>query len=359
MPYEPTVWKNKITDSDGTVVQQGTPLTADNMNKIEGELVELSTLPSKVEASEQKQLSHEQRITEAENEIESFTAEKGQPNGLATLGTDGIIPSSQLPSNLKEIKVVANIAERDLLVRFEGLRVLVTDASGDTTVNIGWAEYVWNSADWIKTAEAESLDLVVKWSNVTEKPTTFPSDTHKHTEAQITDLDKYTQAEIDAMLSSQKHTEADITDLDKYTKAELDALLATVQEIATNHISLKDNPHVVTKTQIGLSSVPNAGYSTQAQAVAGTVATSFMTPLRTKQAVDALQAIKSVNGQVGDILIDVFNGDYNSLSNKPTIPSTTNELTNNSGFVASNAAKLTVSANAPLNPSVNDIWIVI
>ncbi len=32
---------------------------------------------------------------------------------------------------------------------------------------------------------------------------------------------------------------------------------------------------------------------------------------------------------------DDFNGDYNSLLNKPTIPTTTNELTNNSGFITS------------------------
>lgn len=44
----------------------------------------------------------------------------------------------------------------------------------------------------------------------------------------------------------------------------------------------------ITKTSVGLGSTPNAGYATQAQAEAGTVSTTLMTPLRTKQAIDKL-----------------------------------------------------------------------
>jgi hypothetical protein len=54
---------------------------------------------------------------------------------------------------------------------------------------------------------------------------------HTHTESQITDLDKYTQAQVDSGLAGKAdtvhtHTESNITDLDKYTQAEVDALLA-------------------------------------------------------------------------------------------------------------------------------------
>jgi hypothetical protein len=46
---------------------------------------------------------------------------------------------------------------------------------------------------------------------------------HSHVESDITDLDKYTQAEVDAALSGKaatghQHTEADITDLGDYAK---------------------------------------------------------------------------------------------------------------------------------------------
>lgn len=57
---------------------------------------------------------------------------------------------------------------------------------------------------------------------------------HTHEEVDITDLDKYTQAEVDALLGGKSdtghtHVEADITDLDKYTQAEVDALISGVE----------------------------------------------------------------------------------------------------------------------------------
>ena len=57
---------------------------------------------------------------------------------------------------------------------------------------------------------------------------------HQHVEADITDLDKYSQSEVDILLLDKvsladsdlhQHTESDITDLDKYTTSEADALL--------------------------------------------------------------------------------------------------------------------------------------
>jgi len=74
---------------------------------------------------------------------------------------------------------------------------------------------------------------------------------HNHVEADITDLDKYTQTEVDNLLSTKSdvghnhdadyapvlhdHTEADITDLDKYTVAEVDNLLAGKSDDGHNH----------------------------------------------------------------------------------------------------------------------------
>jgi len=56
-------------------------------------------------------------------------------------------------------------------------------------------------------------------------------------------------------------------------------------------------------------------------------------------------AVNSVNGKVGDVVLDyedvgalsedteLFSGDYNDLTNKPTIPTKTSDLTNDSGFI--------------------------
>ena len=54
------------------------------------------------------------------------------------------------------------------------------------------------------------------------------------------------------------------------------------------HVDDKNNPHNTTKDQVGLSLVDNFQTASQAEAVAGTLNTRFMTPLRTKQAIDAI-----------------------------------------------------------------------
>lgn len=53
------------------------------------------------------------------------------------------------------------------------------------------------------------------------------------------------------------------------------------------HEKRKDNPHEVTKTQVGLSAVQNYAVSTKSEAVAGESHQRYMTPLRVKEAIAA------------------------------------------------------------------------
>jgi hypothetical protein len=64
------------------------------------------------------------------------------------------------------------------------------------------------------------------------------------------------------------------------------AAIGTVQTNLNTHTSRTDNPHAVTKAQVGLGSVDNYPTASQAEAEAGTATNRFMTPLRTKQYVD-------------------------------------------------------------------------
>lgn len=101
------------------------------------------------------------------------SANKGVANGYTPLGSDGLIPNSYLPANVKEIKVVATITERNALTPYEGMRVHVVDASADATVTSGWAEYLYTGTAWTKTSEIESIDVVTSWADVQNKPTTL------------------------------------------------------------------------------------------------------------------------------------------------------------------------------------------
>ena len=63
---------------------------------------------------------------------------------------------------------VPNIAGRNALTGMSlGDRIFVTDATGDATVNSGWAIYVYRSAGvFTKVAEQEGLDVVVGGTNL-------------------------------------------------------------------------------------------------------------------------------------------------------------------------------------------------
>jgi hypothetical protein len=60
------------------------------------------------------------------------------------------------------------------------------------------------------------------------------------------------------------------------------------------HVNNNSNPHNVTKSQVGLGSVLNYGIATLSEARDGTVNTKYMTPLRTKDAID-VQALAILN----------------------------------------------------------------
>ncbi|RUL56452.1 hypothetical protein [Lysinibacillus antri] len=60
----------------------------------------------------------------------------------------------------------------------------------------------------------------------------------------------------------------------------------SLQEDVDNHKNNKNNPHNVTKEQVGLGSVEDYGIATQTEAEAGTSTAKYMTPQRTKQAID-------------------------------------------------------------------------
>ncbi|WP_025026327.1 hypothetical protein [Caldalkalibacillus mannanilyticus] len=58
------------------------------------------------------------------------------------------------------------------------------------------------------------------------------------------------------------------------------------QEKVNEHENRTDNPHSVTHSQVGLGNVQNFSIATQTEAEAGAAANKYMTPERTKQAVD-------------------------------------------------------------------------
>lgn len=83
-------------------------------------------------------------------------------NGVVRLDGTGHISMDLMPAGVVSgaVKFVADIAARDALAgnNRDGL-IFVLDASADTTVTLGSAQYVWDGDSWEKIGERESLDL--------------------------------------------------------------------------------------------------------------------------------------------------------------------------------------------------------
>lgn len=82
---------------------------------------------------------------------------------IKMIGEDGKISLDYIPDSIRaHVRMVATFADLDTCTDEDkkGL-VYVADASGDSTVNKGWAEYLWKDDAWVKVAEGESLDVDV------------------------------------------------------------------------------------------------------------------------------------------------------------------------------------------------------
>ena len=76
------------------------------------------------------------------------------------IGADGKIALEWLPDTVRA-GVVYKATYADLADATEEEKkslVFVVDASGDDTVESGWATYVWQNNDWVKISEGESVE---------------------------------------------------------------------------------------------------------------------------------------------------------------------------------------------------------
>lgn len=112
---------------------------------------------------------------------------------LINAATGAIDPGSKL-------EIVANITARDLLAPTGNITVVVLDATDDPNVATGAATYVYelSTTTWHKISEAESMDLVLDWVNVTNKPNSSVADiddavSKRHSHSNLTQLNKIDQ----------------------------------------------------------------------------------------------------------------------------------------------------------------------
>jgi len=78
-----------------------------------------------------------------------------------------------------------------------------------------------------------------------------------------------------------------------------EAITAIALQGVTEHIDNMSNPHQTTAAQVGLGNVQNYGLASQAEAEGGAASNRYMTPLRTRQAID-LVAMTPLNAHLNN-----------------------------------------------------------
>lgn len=241
-----------------------------------GKEAELSTAISTETSERQKgDQDNNTRITEVSNQLNGFIATKGQPNGFASLDSKGLIPSSQLPAYVDDVIEVATFDE--LPEVGEAGKIYVTL---DTNLT-----YRWSGTRYIEISQSLALgetsstayagdkgkvttDIVTSIGTIVGLTTVVPSDTVVQINSMGIDRDdldsRFNRKIVSLDIQSATTTKAgvmsaaDKTKLnDLKTQEGITADISAVQSNLTTHITNKQNPHSVTKAQVGLGSVDN------------------------------------------------------------------------------------------------------
>lgn len=129
----------------------------------------------------------------------------------------------------------------------------------------------------------------VKWGDIIGLPEAFPPSDHLHDigdvygfEYLIPPLEGIEQAILTGSTAMQDF----IMQWVNVRVDEMNLRVDATRELTNEHIDDRDNPHDVTKSQVGLGEVENYKVAPQAEAVGGTAASFYMTPLSTRQAID-------------------------------------------------------------------------
>lgn len=114
-------------------------------------------------------------------------------------------------------------------------------------------------------------------------------------------------------------TQQDVTNLLNTSRTEIDSNINDINAAINDHKNNKNNPHSVTKSQIGLENVENLGVADTNEAKQGSTNSKYMTPLRTKEAINAYSVTSD-----GNLIIKVGGSQPGTQSGKTIIWINTN-----------------------------------
>ena len=128
-------------------------------------------------------------------------------------------------------------------------------------------------------------ERTVSWGDIIARPSAYPPAPHLHDIGDLYGFEyvvEALEALRAAILIGDEATHEEIRQWVRYEDSLLRDRIAETNGNLNTHIQNKTNPHAVTKAQVGLGNVDNYPTATRAEAVAGTATNRFMTPATTQ-----------------------------------------------------------------------------
>ena len=232
------------------------------------------------------------------------TSLKGSANGLAELDANGKVPSSQLPSFVDDI--IEGYLSGGKFYKESAHTTEITGETGKIYIDLATNKtYRWSGSAFVVVSETLALGET--------SSTAYRGDRGK----------------IAYDHSQSAHARTDATKVEKSSTNGNIKINGTETTVYTHPSGT--NPHGTTKSDVGLGNVGNF------KAVS-TVANQGLT--------EAEKSNARANIGAG---VSSFSGSYNDLTNKPTIPTNTNQLTNGAGYITSSGTAKTISDTLPIS----------
>lgn len=262
-------------------------------------------------------------VTDALGFTPMDSAIKGVAGGVAELGNDGKVPASQLPAFVDDVLEFNNKASFPATGE-KGKIYVATDTN---------LTYRWSGTAYIEISQSLALGETASTAYpgdkgaaayahaVTNKGSAFASGLYKITtnaEGHVTGaiaVQKQDIVDLGVPSTNTTYTKATTSKdglMSKEDKAKIDGLA----DVATSgsYNDLKDTPSIPSK----VSELTNDK--------------NYLTTETDPTVPSHVKAITAANIAAWNAKSD-FSGSYNDLSNKPTIPTKTSQLTNDSGYI--------------------------
>ena len=261
-------------------------------------------------------------LGEVTNDAQVKRSEMGVAGGVATLDQEGKVPSSQLPSFVDDVIEVDSYD--NLPTTGEAGKIYVTK---DTNLTYRWSgsRYIEISASLALGETSSTAYPGDKGKETTDKVNTHVADLnnpHQVTKEQVGLGNVDNTSDLDKPVSNATQELVD------NTKKELEDLITSNEGGLDNHIKDFNNPHKVTKDQVGLGNVDNTSDKDKPLSDAAKEAINEVKTLITSSGTDLSNHIKDYTNPHRVTAEQVGLGNVNNTSDldKPISNATQKEL---------------------------------